>query len=287
MRVLRAVYGDGTAGSVPEPTDWAVTHWELDPYARGSYSYISVGASGDDLDVLAAPVAAPVDDDGADEGTDAGAGVGEAEDVPRLFWAGEATNRTHPASVHGAYLSGEREARRIAALCQDLAARAQPSPQHPRAQGAAGPVGPSAFPPYPWQPQPPLPPRSPTPPPPPPPPKPARAKRASAPSPRGLKRAKSAEAEAGWALRERVIGMLKRPGGLGRDVVDVMKELEGLRHQHYRGLPCPKCAVLELCGKPFFKKSNQDLAGADLKAVKKTATRPAVGGSSKHRRGGW
>lgn len=69
-----------------------VTRWTSDPYSGGAHSYIPPGATGADYDVLAAPVAA------------------------RLFFAGEATNRRHPSSVAGAYVSGKREAERITAL---------------------------------------------------------------------------------------------------------------------------------------------------------------------------
>ena len=77
---------------VPEPTAFRVTRWASDPWTRGSYSYVPVAASGEDYDRLAEPVA------------------------ERLFFAGEATNREFPATAHGAYLSGLREAVRIAGL---------------------------------------------------------------------------------------------------------------------------------------------------------------------------
>jgi polyamine oxidase len=67
-----------------------VTRWASDAEAGGSYSNMPIGSSPEDFDALAEP-------------------VGE-----RLFFAGEATSRDHHASVHGAYLSGLREARRIA-----------------------------------------------------------------------------------------------------------------------------------------------------------------------------
>jgi monoamine oxidase len=88
MSQLRGVFGKHTL----EPEAWHVTRWASDPLAGGSYSFLRVGASADDYDTLAVPL-----DD-------------------RLFFAGEATNRDHSATVHGAYLSGVREARRILAL---------------------------------------------------------------------------------------------------------------------------------------------------------------------------
>jgi monoamine oxidase len=88
MNVLRGIYGR----SIPDPSDVVITRWANDPFTLGSYSSIPTGASGKDYDTLAAPVG------------------------DRVFFAGEATSRTYPATVHGAFLSGEREARRIAKL---------------------------------------------------------------------------------------------------------------------------------------------------------------------------
>ena len=74
---------------LPEPTGALVTRWAADPFARGSYSFLAVGSSPDDQRALAEP-------------------VGE-----RLHFAGEATQEEFFATVHGAYLSGLREAERI------------------------------------------------------------------------------------------------------------------------------------------------------------------------------
>lgn len=88
MRVLGTLYGR----DVPSPVGHAISRWSMDAFARGSYSHVPVGATPEDYDALAEPV----------EG--------------RLFFAGEATSREYPATVHGALLSGLREARRIAGL---------------------------------------------------------------------------------------------------------------------------------------------------------------------------
>ena len=88
MAVLREIFTpQGVA--VPDPVDSACVRWGSDPFAFGSYSSVSVDATGEDYDVLAEPVGA------------------------QLHFAGEATWRMHPATMHGAFLSGLREAARI------------------------------------------------------------------------------------------------------------------------------------------------------------------------------
>ncbi|KAH8370034.1 hypothetical protein KR093_001992, partial [Drosophila rubida] len=103
MSVLKNIYGNT---SVPQPKETVVTRWRSDQWARGSYSYVSVGSSGSDYDLLAAPVIPPKSQEPHSSK--------EPEELPRLFFAGEHTIRNYPATVHGAYLSGLREAGRIA-----------------------------------------------------------------------------------------------------------------------------------------------------------------------------
>lgn len=82
--VLRSVFG----ARVPNPVEAIVTRWGSDRFARGSYSSASPGMQPDDYDVM-------------------------ARSVGNLFFAGEHTIGTHPATVHGAYLSGLRAASEI------------------------------------------------------------------------------------------------------------------------------------------------------------------------------
>ena len=85
--------------SYPQPKESHVTQWRQDEYARGSYSYVAAGSSGNDYDFLAAPVCP--------------ARTGPLVPRPRVFFAGEHTMRNYPATVHGALLSGLREAGRV------------------------------------------------------------------------------------------------------------------------------------------------------------------------------
>jgi len=85
MGILRNMYGDETL----EPLDYVRTKWASDPYAIGAYSYSHVGVTKSDYTALAEPV------------------------MDRVFFAGEATIMDHTATVHGAYLSGIREAQQI------------------------------------------------------------------------------------------------------------------------------------------------------------------------------
>jgi monoamine oxidase len=85
MQTLRTVYG----AKVPDPTHYAITRWGGDPFSRGAYSFLATHATDEDYDILAEPVG------------------------DRLFFAGEATSRQYAATVHGAMLSGWREADRL------------------------------------------------------------------------------------------------------------------------------------------------------------------------------
>ena len=57
---------------VPEPTDYFVTRWGKEEFSQMSYSYIKIGASGEDYDTLAEP------------------------HHEKVLFAGEATNRHFP-----------------------------------------------------------------------------------------------------------------------------------------------------------------------------------------------
>jgi monoamine oxidase len=82
---LRRLYGD----RVEKPTHVHVTDWQDDPFAHGSYAYMTVGSTTDDHDILATPVG----------------GI--------LHLAGEATWTDDPATVTAALHSGHRAAQNI------------------------------------------------------------------------------------------------------------------------------------------------------------------------------
>ncbi|KAL3368899.1 hypothetical protein AABB24_009613 [Solanum stoloniferum] len=76
------------------------TQWGTDPLFLGSYSYVAVGSSGDDLDSMAEPLPKRSN---------------HSFNSPplQILFAGEATHRTHYSTTHGAYFSGLREANRL------------------------------------------------------------------------------------------------------------------------------------------------------------------------------
>ena len=82
VRALRSAFGS----AAPAPTAYVRTKWHTDPSSRGSYSHLPPGATPKDRDALAEPV------------------------NRRLRFAGEATSRKYPGTVHGALLTGSREA---------------------------------------------------------------------------------------------------------------------------------------------------------------------------------
>jgi monoamine oxidase len=70
-----------------------VPDWSADPFARGAYSWVLVGGAG-----ARRELARPLRD--------------------TLFFAGEATDEAHAATVEGALRSGERAAREVLAAAQ-------------------------------------------------------------------------------------------------------------------------------------------------------------------------
>lgn len=87
---LRRMYGN----SVPQPETILRTKWANDPFSLGSYSNLPVGVTSQERSILAEPI------------------------HDRLFFAGEATSVDYPATVHGAFLSGIREAKRAIDLLE-------------------------------------------------------------------------------------------------------------------------------------------------------------------------
>ncbi|MDE1842516.1 MAG: FAD-dependent oxidoreductase, partial [Thaumarchaeota archaeon] len=98
MKVLRTIYKDKTL----DPLDSIVTTWYNDPFSHGAYSYVGVNGTPDDYDTIASPV------------------KNEPGTTYRVFFAGEATTKFYPATVHGAYMTGLREANRIYAFDKKL-----------------------------------------------------------------------------------------------------------------------------------------------------------------------
>jgi len=74
---------------VPQPTAFHVSRWQDDPYSQGSFSFIPVGASFNDMKTLAQSV------------------------KKKVFFAGEGTNPQYFGTTHGAFMSGLRAAREI------------------------------------------------------------------------------------------------------------------------------------------------------------------------------
>ena len=85
MKELKGMFGE----NIPQPEAVLVTSWSCDAFSEGSYSYLPDGV-------------------GANSQEDLQESVGK-----KLFFAGEATHTEGYGTVHGAYLSGVREAGRI------------------------------------------------------------------------------------------------------------------------------------------------------------------------------
>ncbi|KAI2512963.1 oxidoreductase [Fragilaria crotonensis] len=91
MTVLRKI----SKTPPPQPLDYIVTRWGQDAFARMCFSYVPPNVDGSEaLSTLSQPL---VSSDGR----------------PMVLFAGEHTTPFHPSTIHGAFLSGIREAYRL------------------------------------------------------------------------------------------------------------------------------------------------------------------------------
>ncbi|MBV7337446.1 FAD-dependent oxidoreductase [Chloroflexi bacterium TSY] len=85
MARLRLLYGEG----IPEPEQFFVSDWGTSPYTCGAYSGLGIGATDDDMRAF------------------------ESVIDKRVTFAGEHTIPEYSATIHGAYISGLKAAKRI------------------------------------------------------------------------------------------------------------------------------------------------------------------------------
>ncbi|KAF9581139.1 Lysine-specific histone demethylase 1A, partial [Lunasporangiospora selenospora] len=124
LECIPSLVSAATTGLLPQSASWpswwprskaVMTRWHQDSFAFGSYTSIPIHATLQDLEAFETPVAAlattatstsnvlAVDVDEA----------GDCSQVARIHFAGEHTTSTRFASVHGALMSGQREALKI------------------------------------------------------------------------------------------------------------------------------------------------------------------------------
>lgn len=105
-RMLRMFTGDPT---LPYPCNALRSAWKSSPFFRGGRAYIPTGATVADQCQLASPVPNAV------------------SDVPALFFAGDATATGMMGTLHGARMSGVREADRVLDLTRLASGRPNPN----------------------------------------------------------------------------------------------------------------------------------------------------------------
>jgi monoamine oxidase len=97
---IARIFGRSTGERAAELEDWQIRNWRDDPFARGAYTWVPVGAL-DAPEALARP------------------------EADTLWFAGEGAHAEANGTVHGAIESGER------AAAQVLAAHGAPAPGPP------------------------------------------------------------------------------------------------------------------------------------------------------------
>lgn len=87
------------------------SQWFHDPWTCGSYSYLAIGCSGQDLENMVEPL--PM--------------KGSQSQPLQVLFAGEATHPCYYSTVHGALLTGWREADRLISHYSSMSSSESPS----------------------------------------------------------------------------------------------------------------------------------------------------------------
>jgi hypothetical protein len=100
LSVLKTICGC----PIPVPSDYFVTRWGKEEYSRMAFTYIPPGVDGfQELQAMSQPI------------------CDASGQVPMIMFAGEHTTPYHPSTIHGAFLSGIREAYRLDCLLEPVA----------------------------------------------------------------------------------------------------------------------------------------------------------------------
>lgn len=91
-----------------------MTRWRADPWARGSYSFVAIGASGSDYDLLAAPVS-------CSRSEEPNTNSNPTDGSERLYFAG----KIFPEKIHPARSAGQVSA--LHYTCASTYASLQPT----------------------------------------------------------------------------------------------------------------------------------------------------------------
>jgi len=90
MKRIREIFPDCNE----EPTHFVMSKWFEDIYSHGSYSFPAVGGGFRDITNIAEPIQTRFG-------------------IPRVMFAGEATDPVYYGTTHAAFMSGEREGKRL------------------------------------------------------------------------------------------------------------------------------------------------------------------------------
>jgi len=122
-----SVSAPAAARAIPDPTGYVVTRWGLEPYSHGAYTHYRPGSGMHTAAEVGRPVAVARDEQGQLRAVEHGAAASATPSATRLLFAGEGTLGVSVGCADTAWLSGLREAKRVAQLWKQQEAKEKAS----------------------------------------------------------------------------------------------------------------------------------------------------------------